>query len=471
MNNRRVKLLSIIMAAVLASSLLAGCTGKKPAVESSIIKETASEETTAKSTRSTEEDKPLEKDSGISAKSQATAEANAKTNTNSRNNSSVNTNTGSTAEKSTSTTSKTSVTASIVSKPAPAPAVQNTSTPAVKPIESQPVQKAIVTQPTASVTVQDDFDTVVKANLEQGRDITIKVSSDIINKGIGRLAIAAAENSGFGGYVDSVQYSLQGDTAFIHFEYKDGREGFLTKCSAVTSKVNNIVSSVVNSGMTDFQKEIALHDYVVNHTSYDTKGLESGSLSSDDYTAYGVLMKGTAVCSGYAEAMYRLLNKAGIKALIVTGTADGIAHAWNIVNIGGSYYQLDATFDDPVSSTGNMLSYNYFNITDTELSKNHVWTRNDYPQCTATSANYFIMNKLYAGNYQQYYDIVKRGLMSKQVDILVKIPVNDTKTYPPDVVVDILRDNPDIGFVDAGKGYSYRYDDVSLTYDFYVAYK
>ena len=76
--------------------------------------------------------------------------------------------------------------------------------------------------------------------------------------------------------------------------------------------------------------------------------------------------------------MYRLLNQAGIKCIYVAGPT----HAWNIVKIAGKYYQVDATWDDPVSSDGkNILSHKYFNKSDAFFKKDHVWDTSAYPKC------------------------------------------------------------------------------------------
>jgi len=103
------------------------------------------------------------------------------------------------------------------------------------------------------------------------------------------------------------------------------------------------------------------------------------------YYAYGPLIQGTGVCEGYAEAARLLFDAVGIESVFVSGTVDdNIPHAWNIVNIGGNWYQLDITWDDPITSSGNdVRTYDYFNITDTEMAQDHVWSGN-YPLCTTT---------------------------------------------------------------------------------------
>lgn len=147
---------------------------------------------------------------------------------------------------------------------------------------------------------------------------------------------------------------------------------------------------------TDLKKEKAIHDKVLNMCSYDVDALNDLDNHPEVSTPYGVLVNGKAICQGYAQTMKILLSSAGIKSLYVSGTADGEAHAWNLVYIGGKWKYLDATFDDPVyvDSKGkylnyNKISYTYFNYTS---SKGHtVWEFNATDPFDKDSGNYETM--------------------------------------------------------------------------------
>ena len=117
------------------------------------------------------------------------------------------------------------------------------------------------------------------------------------------------------------------------------------KVTTVYNKAKDIVSSVTNSSMSDLEKELALHEYVVKNTSYDYDNYINERVPADSYTAYGTLINRKAVCQGYADTMKLLLNLAGIEAKVVVGYAKE-PHAWNLVKIDGEYYHLDATMYD-----------------------------------------------------------------------------------------------------------------------------
>ncbi len=140
----------------------------------------------------------------------------------------------------------------------------------------------------------------------------------------------------------------------------------------VDKKVEAIVSSVIKPGMTEMEKAYALQDYVCNITVYDSTLVKK--------SAYNALADGKTVCRGYAMLMYKLYEKAGIPVHIVQGTAFGGGHAWNMFEVDGNWYYLDATNND---ASGNRLEY--FGLSENSLkSYGFAWTQGSLP---ASSSN------------------------------------------------------------------------------------
>jgi hypothetical protein len=164
------------------------------------------------------------------------------------------------------------------------------------------------------------------------------------------------------------------------------------KVTAVYNKAKSIVNSITSSNMSDLQKELAIHEYVVKNTAYDYDNYINEVVPEDSYTAYGTLILGRAVCQGYADTMKLLLNLAGIEAHVVVGYA-GEPHAWNMVKIDGEYFHVDATWDDPVPDAGNRVRYTYFNLSDDEISKDHEWNRKKY--LTGISEKFQYLQSMY----------------------------------------------------------------------------
>lgn len=86
------------------------------------------------------------------------------------------------------------------------------------------------------------------------------------------------------------------------------------------------------------QKIAVIYTYIVKHVSYDYNYRKAKGY--DIYTAYGALVKRKAVCHGYARLYYDMCRKAGITSRVINSRD----HAWNIVGLGGKYYNSDATW-------------------------------------------------------------------------------------------------------------------------------
>jgi hypothetical protein len=200
--------------------------------------------------------------------------------------------------------------------------------------------------------------------------------------------------------ISKVEFSIvRSDNYYVYNCYVNGRAipADKTKAQELYNEVCRIMDSVIQPGMTDYQKELQLHDYLVNHCTYSF-----GSADNDNvYRAYGALVEGQAVCNGYAESMALLLSCAGVNNQVVTGWGDNDLHAWNLVEIDGDWYHLDATWDDPVGDE-EVLSHAYFNVTDEIMEQRHVWQEEDYVSCDSMAANYFVQSQSYYTDYDSF---------------------------------------------------------------------
>lgn len=137
----------------------------------------------------------------------------------------------------------------------------------------------------------------------------------------------------------------------------------------------------------DVDKEKAVHDWIVLNTRYDIENYENNTIPESSYSADGVFTYGVAVCDGYQKAFMLCMRILGIECYTVTGTGKGGSHAWNVIKIGGEWYQIDLTWDDPVPDTPGRVYYDYFNVTDAIMKRDHSYTC-QYA-CTATTYSYF----------------------------------------------------------------------------------
>ena len=136
------------------------------------------------------------------------------------------------------------------------------------------------------------------------------------------------------------------------------------KIDAINKKIDEITKEIITPDMNDEAKIKAVHDYIINHTKYDKDKSDNNITNYDSNTAYGALIEGYAICGGYADSMKLFLDKFGIPNFKITSEN----HIWNVVYVNNDWYNLDLTWDDPVTSTGeDVLDYSYFLITTDEL--------------------------------------------------------------------------------------------------------
>lgn len=161
------------------------------------------------------------------------------------------------------------------------------------------------------------------------------------------------------------------------------------------NKYCDILGSCTSNSYTQYQNELAIHDYIVSNVKYDSSLQAKG--------AYDAIVKGYALCDGYAESFKTLLDMLKIENKFVTGTAKEGAHCWNKVMLDGEWYNVDVTFDDPVGG-GNDISHKYFNVTDGDLAIDHTWDNELLPVADAVTYSYYEMNGTYKVHSQKELD-------------------------------------------------------------------
>ncbi len=212
--------------------------------------------------------------------------------------------------------------------------------------------------------------------------------------------------------VHKIQKSMKNDIAFTRLSQED---------LEVIDKMEEIVSEVISDDMTDYEKELAIHDYIVKNYKYDHENYISDTIPDESYTPYGLLVKGTGVCQAYAEVTKLLLNKVGIECDVVVGTSRDESHAWNILKLDDEYYMIDVTWNDPTPDEEGYVNYDYFNLTQEQFLQDHSWDTSKWPVATGTKYNYFVYNNLVVNNYMEFQNLVKKSLSEGKKDIIMYI--------------------------------------------------
>lgn len=164
------------------------------------------------------------------------------------------------------------------------------------------------------------------------------------------------------------------------------------KCYRVQrQKVEQAAATALKTitGVTNVVEKVKrLHDYLSANCRYSMVGY--GTKTMEYRTVYDALARGEAVCEGFVIAFRYLLLLAGIESKEIV--SDMMHHCWNYVCLGGNWYHVDVTFDNPVvegatADSKKYMSHEFFLLSDAALiakGKHHDWKRLNLPPAADT---------------------------------------------------------------------------------------
>ena len=177
---------------------------------------------------------------------------------------------------------------------------------------------------------------------------------------------------------------------------------------ALTSRVEKLARQA--QGLSEWEKEKYVHDFICKNVRYDKLK------KPYSHEIIGPLGQGVGVCEGIAKAVKVLCDALGLWCMIAicgNNPEKGIKyrHTWNIVRIGGTYYHLDATFDNTLGKSDKVedIRYDYFNLDDKQIFKDHEPLIAAAPHCTDHDHFYYKEKKL---SFTKTEDVYKRSLQA-----------------------------------------------------------
>lgn len=225
----------------------------------------------------------------------------------------------------------------------------------------------------------------------------------------------------------------------LYFDHYYLRDDIKKKIKITNDKVDEIILQTITPSMSDYDKILAIHDYIINTTKYDYDSFITNNIPDYRHRAYGALIDKQAVCDGYARAFKLIMSKLNIPTSIVKGNN----HAWNIVKLDDKFYHIDLTYDDPYKEDKDILTYDYFLIPDEEISKDHLWDYRTTPICNTINYKYYkkgngIIHEV--STEKDFKEIIKKSLDNKINYIYLKI--NNNANYNMDSIIqDTLIEN------------------------------
>ncbi len=153
----------------------------------------------------------------------------------------------------------------------------------------------------------------------------------------------------YGGYEMECTVEPDGDRKSYRVEIRPVYYLYLIQEEAVTAELRRVYAEFgFDQNTSDLDKLETIYAFVCSNVQYDQVHKKNPHFHMKS-TAYSALIQHTATCQGYSVLLYRMLRDNGINCRVITGTASGEAgteyHAWNLAEVNGRYYYLDATWD------------------------------------------------------------------------------------------------------------------------------
>lgn len=164
-------------------------------------------------------------------------------------------------------------------------------------------------------------------------------------------------------------------------------------------KAKQILRNIINDDMTDFEKALAIYDYINANTVYDSE-YRDGNFANRRYWLNGPLLGGVGVCDGLSKLYSLMCSMEGIKTIKITGFANG-DHAWNKIYLDSDgdgvkeWHNVDVTWDGSLKITSGDTTYELsvhkkFLLSDEEFT-DHIAYIDNNP--TTVDTNYYNMYK------------------------------------------------------------------------------
>lgn len=160
-------------------------------------------------------------------------------------------------------------------------------------------------------------------------------------------------------YHATVRFALLTENSDIRSGDYQSAETIRNAISERESRVSEIIGGAGTSGTYDTIRY--LNRWLTENNGYNSTVISDGGNGPDSaHECLSALMgsrgENGPVCEGYSRAFKVLCDRMGIPCVLVDGYAKsssvsgGEAHMWNYVMLGGKWYAVDVTWNDPIVS-------------------------------------------------------------------------------------------------------------------------
>ena len=210
--------------------------------------------------------------------------------------------------------------------------------------------------------------------------------------------------------------TIFGLTLMFHYDYSENDAKIMWQ--KAQSVLDEFMQTRINPNMPPLAKQIEAHRWIQQNIK-----TANAPYTPECFSLVGALINKTCVCQGFAQTYKMICDRLHLASIIVSGTAikpdkSTEPHAWNITRIDGVTSHIDVTWDT-VCGIG---SYDYFNLTDDEISADHIFDRTVYPKCNDNSLGYFTLNQLVARSECELKSLIAANRQKPHFSVKLEFP-------------------------------------------------
>ncbi|MCR5373783.1 MAG: hypothetical protein K6E39_00245 [Lachnospiraceae bacterium] len=208
-------------------------------------------------------------------------------------------------------------------------------------------------------------------------------------------------------------------TEAISDAYKSGDNSKLDdKQKETLQMASDILKEIITDGMSDYEKEIAVYDWMCKNLASDANLLVviPANAGQEADNPYGVLKYHSAVCVGYATTFRLFMQMLDIECMVVHNTE--CYHSWDLVKIDGDWYHTDIYGD---VGKGD---YSNFNLCDAIRSQQQTWDTTFFPHANSVKRNKAMENISEVASIEELPALYAQNITDKKYSFFVRFNAN-----------------------------------------------
>ena len=186
---------------------------------------------------------------------------------------------------------------------------------------------------------------------------------------------------------------FEDDTAWIRlrFAQKEG-EDFLARQTNFRHEIESIMNAYIKPDYSDYEKCLALYDYMVSNYSYD---YDNSVDAGEDGSFCATLRYKKGICVDFSAMYAYLLMQCGVDAISVSNDGENSPgyHSWTFVAMDGKGYHIDPTWGLKTDPSDAAFLLDYFMMTDDDRAASGY---------AADTLEIYLLHVFYAKDYDKY---------------------------------------------------------------------